>query len=433
MFFFGKKFLKIKISFLLLFFSLMLPFMVIIFTFPFPFGERIIDSLFIKTFYRTILEKEKLIDKKNSLQTIRNINEFMNFNIYAAELINRNRHMTWKLNLIRGGDARFLLSGYGLCTHLNILLIDFVSQIGLKGRIVNITSTQLGYGHDVAEIYLNGKWVMIDPYHVLIYVNKATGKLCSVAEIGKLVDQGKTSLLENVYYLDERKIIYSDLPPLHRTVLSGFFNNTRYSRVFKSGKILWDSKKQKARWLKEIGYLGREMIYSTFGSLFFWNQKFLPGYRSLLFSFYLTLFDENKYVDQYKVAKYWYFLGKYKKAEVLFRKMIQKNNQEEPYYYDARLWSIMNQYKMGFKKEADRNLETLIADVVLLRSTFKEEDLMRVDEKNPYGFRKEDIPLLKGLFETKVKCMKAYLEAPNMQDRYRKIMALKITFQRHLW
>ncbi len=427
--FFSKRFLFLKICFLLIFFSFIFPFMVLVVTFP--FNGKTINALSKKILYATLIEK--LIDKKTPLQTIRNISELINFNIYASDLIDRNRHMTWKLNLIGGGNDRFLLSGYGLCGHLDALLITFVNQIGLKGRIVDITSTLPGDGHQVAEIYLNGKWVMIDPYYALIYVNKQTGKLCSVAEIAKLVDQGKASLLENVYYLDEEKEIYNEIPPLHSTVLRRYFNHPRYGKIFNFKTIYSVAENQKARRLDRIKQWIVEMIYSTFGSLFFWNQKFLPGYRSLFFSFYLTQFDKNKHIDQYKIAKYWYFLGKYKKAEVLFRKMIQKNNQEEPYYYDARLWSIMNQYKMGFKKEADRNLETLIADVVLLRSTFKEEDLMSSDEKNPYGFKEKDLPLLKNLFEMKARCMKAYLDAPNIEDRYRKIMAENIAFKRYLW
>ena len=379
-------------------------------------SKKLASKIVNKIFYSTLMDEIiKGQDKRDKLQIIRKVNEFINFNVQSQDLLGRTRDI-YNAEYRALKHKQWLVSGYTLCTYYDEILINLLSGVGLKGRIAVLKSGDPGDGHDLAEIFLDGKWVIVDPSYALLYAHQKTGELYSVKELDELIRDNPTNvrLLTNIYYQNWQQHY---VPVENRLTKKNYFKQELvkyYSIPTPNSRLYSEGDRARAKGLHRIEIFTIEMIELICGNFFVWNQKFLPVYRDLFFDIYFRLkFDQKRYFEQYQVAKFWYFLGNHKRASAVFRKLIRDEHQTEEYYYDARLWSVMNLYKLGRKKEADQNFDSLIKEAGLVIATFIDDSSRRVRQEK--------------LFRERMEVIRAYtLSSPEVESKYKDILARRI-------
>jgi hypothetical protein len=99
-----------------------------------------------------------------------------------------------------------LLRGMGYCDQQSGLLVSLMRRCNMEGRVLALylKGTSVS-NHSVAEIKINGSWIMFDPSLSRIYVERSTNHLMSASDIHTRVLNGRSKDLVNIYVLSEKE------------------------------------------------------------------------------------------------------------------------------------------------------------------------------------------------------------------------------------
>ena len=129
----------------------------------------------------------------------------LNFNDFLEKLtnyvyINTN---TGEPLVIDDNSWNVLRRGYGLCDQQTWLLSTLLAKLGIPGRWVRLKSQEYNMSHSVAEVFVEGKWRIVDPHINRVF--ERDGELATYEDIVNLdiEDNGFSALLYKSFYRKE--------------------------------------------------------------------------------------------------------------------------------------------------------------------------------------------------------------------------------------
>jgi len=185
-------------------------------------------------FYRNLLLKEIADslqwDYKNDLDKAQAIYSFVGKNITQPKPDDE---------IIDIHPIEVLRMGYGSCDQQAHLMVLLGEQMNIKGHIVFLMGNDSISHHSVAELYIDERWIMFDPYYKVNFLEKqmklGVADLCLQANLIY-----PTTLIDSLSYA---KLFHTTFPfqifepkPLQRKVKIAlnliFFHNSIFGALF---------------------------------------------------------------------------------------------------------------------------------------------------------------------------------------------------------
>jgi hypothetical protein len=218
-----------------------------------------------------------------------------------------------------------LLRGMGYCDQQSGLLVSLARRCNMEGRVLALylKGTPVS-NHSVAEIKVNGSWIMFDPSLSRIYVERSTNHLMSASDIHAKVLNGHSKELVNIYVLSEKE---------GRDLFEGEY------------KILDSESKPWGAFFRQLQYF-IDSPYRHFGA---W-------YANLYQDAYMSFYERGQTSDDlFRRAQLYALMGRRAKAAAVFDRLEAESSF--PLKAPALFWEGVNLYDWNQYRDSLTALE----------------------------------------------------------------------------